>query len=154
MKPPWPSTCVVKYNRESVGLPRCEVFCSDPETFIRGEGPTLDAAEETAWLQYVKIIECTGHVFDNRSYDSGVGWCVHCDMFSPKAFEPARTPCAYCGRLTAFIRDLDGVVWCMNDWQQIPADKRTDAWHTFYDRPATRRGYIAAYRAKFKEPTV
>lgn len=148
----WPRDWSIILQWGTDTMPRFDALSSD--TYIRGHGVTWERAEEHAWRQYQKMVACTGHVFDDRGFDSGAGWCVHCDMFSPNAFEPKRTPCTSCGRLTAFMRDTDGGVWCMSDWREIPVDKRTDSWTVFYNRPATLAGYIKDYRAKYKEPTV
>jgi hypothetical protein len=149
----WPEEWMCS-TREVGALVVFEAIRRESATFIRGNGTTASIAEANAWRQYKNIIACTGHIFDDRGYTTGVGWCVHCDMFSPKAFEPARQPCQSCGRPTDFLRDSDGKVWCMNDWQLVPPGLRSDAWTTFYNRPAVLAGYITDYRSKFKEPTV
>ena len=38
----------------------------DPDTFIRGQGKTINEAEEEAWKQYEKIINCHKHEFERR----------------------------------------------------------------------------------------
>lgn len=65
-----------------------EAFPKEPDTFIRGEGKDIAAAEEDAWTQYLSFVACKGHEFEKRGYTNGAGFCVHCGMFKSKAFVP------------------------------------------------------------------
>jgi len=58
-----------------------EAFPESPDTFIRGEGKTVEEAEENAWKQYTKITQCPGHEFEARGYKNGCGFCKRCDLF-------------------------------------------------------------------------
>ncbi len=69
-----------------------EAFPRNPDTFIRGEGKTIEEAETDAWRQYEKIRNCAGHEFEKRGRSDGVGWCKHCKMFSIHAFEKELAP--------------------------------------------------------------
>lgn len=65
-----------------------EAFPRNPDTFIRGEGKTIEEAEEKAWNKLQKYLACTGHEFEKRGYTNGAGFCKHCNMFASKVFEP------------------------------------------------------------------
>lgn len=63
-----------------------EAFPNDPSTFIRGEGETIEAAEQSAWQQWQSIVGCTDHVYRTRGYENGGGFCIHCNLFSGRIF--------------------------------------------------------------------
>jgi len=65
-----------------------EAFPRNPDTFIRGEGKTIEEAEEQTWLKFQKYLACKGHEFEKRGYRNGAGFCKHCGMFGSKVFEP------------------------------------------------------------------
>lgn len=65
-----------------------EAFPRDPDTFIRGEGATIEEAEEKAFAKLIKYQACTGHEFERRKYTNGAGFCKHCGLFKSGAFEP------------------------------------------------------------------
>lgn len=150
---PWPKTCTTVLKR-TAEVSQFQVFCTEPKTFIQGQGSAHDLAEWDAWRQYQAIINCKAHIFEDRGYTTGVGWCIHCDMFCPSAFPPIRVPCTHCGQPTAFFQDADGGLWCIHHWRLIPGEKRTTTWRAFLNEPAALAGYIKEYRAKFEEPTV
>lgn len=75
-----------------------EAFPRNPDTFIRGEGPTIVEAEEDAWRQYMRVVACTSHEFERRGYRSGAGICTKCGLFESYAFEKTLDPCVVCGR--------------------------------------------------------
>ena len=63
-----------------------EAFPRDPNTFLRGEGKTVEEAETSAWRQYERFTSCQGHEFERRGYTNGAGFCKHCNMFSGRVF--------------------------------------------------------------------
>lgn len=65
-----------------------EAFPTEPKTFIRGEGSTIEEAEKQAFEQFQKHVSCPGHEFERRGYTNGCGLCKHCGLFKSKAFEP------------------------------------------------------------------
>lgn len=71
-----------------------EAFPTRPKTFIRGEGPSLAAAEEAAWTKYKRIKECPAHDFERRGREDEYGFCRHCNLFA-KALSSLRK-CVKC----------------------------------------------------------
>ena len=57
-----------------------EAFPKFPDTFIRGEGATVEEAESSCWKKYVKITSCQKHEFDRRGRKDGYCYCKHCGM--------------------------------------------------------------------------
>lgn len=93
---PWPDNCHCQAGHNGIVVTKSghyrtaffEAFPKYPETFIRGEGPTIEAAEEAAWSKYGKYLDCPEHVFERRGYTNGAGFCKHCGMFISNAFKP------------------------------------------------------------------
>lgn len=65
-----------------------EAFPKALDTYIRGEGSTVEQAETHAWDQYQKRLACPQHEFERRGYKAGQGICKHCGLFNSKAFKP------------------------------------------------------------------
>lgn len=63
-----------------------EAFSQEPDTFLRGEGKTVEEAEEQAWKQFERIRACAGHEMEKRGYTNGGGFCKNCDLFLGNAF--------------------------------------------------------------------
>lgn len=63
-----------------------EAFPRNPDTFIRGEGVDIAAAEADAWHQWQRILACAEHSYDRKGYTNGGGICVHCGLFKMGAF--------------------------------------------------------------------
>jgi hypothetical protein len=55
-------------------------------TFIRGEGKTVEDAEDDCWRQYERMVACPKHEFERRGSGS-YGICVHCRLGSTEAFQ-------------------------------------------------------------------
>jgi hypothetical protein len=62
------------------------------DTLVRGEGQSVEEAEERAWAQYLKYLVCQrsvrGHKFECKDYTNGGGVCSYCGMFKMLVFEP------------------------------------------------------------------
>ena len=131
----WPEDCFVQAGDQGVvftekgsGSYRTaffEAFPKEPATFIRGEGETVSAAEESAWKQYQELTACPGHEFERRDYPNGAGFCKHCNLFKSDAFEPP-TLCAICGVPSYFTFDVDGLEYCEQHQRDKPLDKWSD----------------------------
>lgn len=100
-----------------------EVFPQAPSTFIRGEGATVEQAEQAAWDQYQKILNCPAHEFETRGYLNGLGFCKHCGMSKAGAFAPVTT-CCICGAPTYYSIDSEGKMYC----QEHLRDKPVQLW--------------------------
>lgn len=131
----WPADCFVQCGTAGIvfteeGSYRTaffEAFPRNPDTFIRGEGESVETAEESAWSQWQKHLACPGHEFERRGYRNGAGFCKHCGLFAARAFEPT-TLCLVCQKPTNYASDKDGDFYCEEHVDQIPPDKRSDFW--------------------------
>ena len=132
---PWPDDCFVQSGDRGIvitdkGSYRTaffEAFPRSPNTFIRGEGETIQAAEAQAWGEYQRVSSCpgpNGHEFEARGYENGAGICKHCGMFSTNVIPPIH-PCAICGSLTWYSKDNNGLWYCKEHYAQIPDDALT-----------------------------
>jgi hypothetical protein len=138
LDPSTPSTPSLPFTRTAF----FEAFPRIPDTFIRGEGPTLQEAEQSAWDQYQKYLLCDGSnlatngiaihgPYDPRSYENGAGFCVKCGLWFPRVV-PSPHSCQECGTLTWYARDNSGGWWCKDHSPHIPQDKLTP--HQIYIR--------------------
>ena len=95
----WPDDCYVQWGSVGVVLREAEYggsywtaffesFPTDPKTFIRGEGETVQVAEAKAYQAFQRYRACNGHEFERRNYTNGAGFCKHCGLFKSQAFEP------------------------------------------------------------------
>ncbi len=73
-----------------------EAFPQEPnDAFLRGEGNTLEEAEQQCFQEYEKILACPGHEYERRGQTDGYGYCKHCPMSKSDVFEPL-TKCDVC----------------------------------------------------------
>lgn len=73
-----------------------EAFPRNPDTFIRGEGSTIEEAETAAWNKYQKTLVCQNHEYKYHS-DIGHGKCIHCNLFTSYAL-PNKLCCSVCNK--------------------------------------------------------
>ena len=68
-------------------------------SFVRGEGKTIQEADDACWDKIVKQRSCSEHEFIPRSYTNGAGFCKHCGYFASKHFtgEDLGQLCDVCG---------------------------------------------------------
>lgn len=99
-----------------------EAFPRSPNTFIRGEGETVAAAEEAAWRKFQKATGCPGHEFEARGYTNGLGFCKHCNM-SQIGVMPPSVSCVGCGQLVYPHFDKDDNPYCDACWDALPDDR-------------------------------
>lgn len=73
-------------------------------TFIRGEGTSLEEAETSAWNKFLQYRACPGHEWESRGYQNGAGFCKHCNKFASGVFsgEELGQFCATCGKGTFY----------------------------------------------------
>lgn len=102
-----------------------EAFPRNPNTFIRGEGKTVEEAEADCWNQYQKYFECDHPSFEPRDYTNGAGHCTKCGLWFPSVIDPIH-PCKVCGEKTWFSRDKDGDYWCEKCYEEMPIEKMTE----------------------------
>jgi hypothetical protein len=109
-----------------------EAFPKEPSTFIRGEGKSVEEAEQSAWNQFQKYKNCQEHEFERRGYDNGGGICKHCGMFKSNVFPPAHN-CKICNIPTCFTHDINKDWYCEEHSTQIPEDLKPD-WMIRHER--------------------
>lgn len=97
MRHPWPADVFVQGGgRGLVFDPKGEgsyttafVEAFPGATFLRGEGPTLEAAEDACWAQYVVWRDCPHDKgYDRGPYRNGSGHCVLCGTWLNKVLPP------------------------------------------------------------------
>ena len=102
-----------------------EAFPKEPCCFIRGEGETIEVAEQDAWNQYQKIKGCK-HEMERRDRTDGYGFCKHC-TYSAMVFEPL-TKCCKCGKLTRYSQDYKQKYYCERHAQCKPKNPKPYSW--------------------------
>lgn len=111
-KKDWPEDCFVQGDNTGIviggeeGTRKTaffEAFPAEPNsTFIRGEGKTLEEAEEEAFKELTKYLSCPGHEFERKD-STGRGKCSHCGIEVSDVFESTDT-CDVCGAGDAGLR--------------------------------------------------
>jgi hypothetical protein len=86
-----------------------EAFPKSPSCFLRGEGATVEEAEENCWNKYQKVITCD-HEMERRDRTDGYAYCKHCS-YSSTVFAPL-TKCCKCKTPTAYASDYKGNYYC------------------------------------------
>jgi hypothetical protein len=118
-----------------------EAFVNNPDTFIRGEGKTIEEAEQSAFTQFLAYKDCAGNhdlpntpsevlsrphgPYEPRDYKNGSGYCVKCGLWFPHVIPPTH-PCIHCGTLTWYSQDNQDDWWCETCYPLIPDDKLTE----------------------------
>lgn len=106
-----------------------EAFPKSPSTFIRGEGHTVEEAEDHAWRDFQRILSCSSHQYDRRHYRHGAGICRKCGLFSSSAFETTLDPCYVCGRTdnrASYGTDRLGRWHCEKCHPSIPENQKSE----------------------------
>ena len=132
-KKDWPDNCGVQCGSNGIVLFKkgnyrtafFEAFPKNPSTFIRGEGSTIEEAEESAWQQYERYNHCEKHEFERRGYTNGSGFCKHCGLFQSKIFKPLTT-CQICGKPTNYTCDKENNFYCREHKDDIPEELLDD----------------------------
>lgn len=130
---PWPDECFVQCGEQGIVFTKEEVkrtaffeaFPKSPDTFLRGEGETVEAAEESCWKKYQRILTCSldhsdSGNFDARGYTNGYGFCKNCGMGS--SIIPPIHPCQNCGELTWYSQDINNDFWCKKCYNKMPKE--------------------------------
>jgi len=111
-------------NPEAYTTAFFEAFPKSPNTFIRGEGKTIEEAEAQAWVKFEKVRECEEHEFETRGYTNGAGFCKHCNMFETDVFEPTEE-CCICSKKTYYTQDNENNWYCKDCRDKIPQENKT-----------------------------
>lgn len=149
----WPQDCFLQGGHDGLVMDRShpqgsyiaayffEAFPSDPATFIRGEGQTMEVAEDRAWGEWQQRLSCpayaaTGeHSFEARGYQNGAGFCSACNLFASKVFtgEDLGQLCHVCGVGTTWGRDTLGRWRC--EAHMVHSRQRVARWSDLRDEP-------------------
>lgn len=98
---PWPEKTMVQWGSKGVVLRQQNSYTTaffeafpdniqKASSFIRGEGATLEEAEEDAFSKFQRNVSCH-HKIGRRGYTNGGGLCIKCGAFFSKAFHPITT---------------------------------------------------------------
>jgi len=121
---------VIDKEKKEDGFYRTAFFEAFPhtekvDTFLRGEGKSIEEAEEDAWKQYQNFENCLKHEFDRRDRTGGEAWCIHCNMFKSEAFEPL-TKCCICQLPTTQASDIEKNYYCPEHEKLMPLELQHD----------------------------
>ena len=122
-------------DEESYTTAFFEAFPKTPSCFLRGEGKTIEEAEESCWEKYQKVLNCN-HEMERRDRTDGYGYCKHCS-YSSTVFEPL-TKCCKCGKPTAYTKDYKGKYYCKKHAQIKPKNPNPKNWENV-DRRVPRK---------------
>lgn len=129
---------VVSNEGDSYTTAFFEVFNKNPDTFIRGEGNTVEEAEENAWNKLQIYKDCKGHEFERRGYTNRAGFCKHCGLFVSKYFKPS-TKCKICGEPTNWTYNKYDEWYCKKHTHLIPYEEMNDYRKRKFDNSKTER---------------
>lgn len=138
-KKPWPSSCFVQCGAKGVVLSaagnyQTAFFEAFPDTFIRGEGSTVEEAEACAWEDYQHQLNCPGHDYVRRG-NSEHGSCRHCGRFQTNAFKPAHS-CSVCGKPHVNL-DFYNAHLCLKHFLELARDPFRNGVHYGSDKPSS-----------------
>ena len=105
-----------------------EAFPKDPSCFIRGEGKTVEQADNDAWEKYQKIKVCN-HEMERRDRTDGYAYCKHCS-YSSTVFDPL-TKCCKCNIPTAYTKDYRGNWYCKKHARVKPKNPNPQRFEMF-----------------------
>lgn len=145
-KKDWDKDCFVQCGDSSVVVSKkgnyktafFEAFPNEPKTFIRGEGNSIEEAEEKAWEEFKKYKSCDNHEFERKGYTNGAGFCKHCGLFSSKQFKPT-TICKICGEPTNWTSDKNKEWYCKKHAELMPYEDMNKYQQDEFNRSKTER---------------
>lgn len=108
-----------------------EAFPNNPPTFLRGEGDSIEAAEDACWARYQRMQACPAAPahgpFEAQGYTNGVGTCTSCgtrftSVLPPQPATEPRNETSLMGRLFSGDPDaLDEVIDTMAHLDDLPS---------------------------------
>lgn len=133
---PWPADCYIQgggsglvfSSSGSYNTAFVEAFPRNPNTFIRGEGATVEEADDAAWAKFERYLACPEHMFSAGSYRNGCGTCTRCGMFGSMVFtaEQLGRFCGVCATPTLWA-SAGGVDYCEEHAPSREAARAADA---------------------------
>lgn len=161
---PWPEGVYVQGGKRGLVVMRSgggsyrtafvEAFVTG--TFIRGEGPTVEEAEDAAWAKYQKVLDCDGTgqphgPFEPRHYDNGAGFCTRCGAWFSGVCEPSQDVKAErlaCDAVIArYGEDVPGSRW----WPGLVADHKAALLAMWNGRPVPEPTTVAPTMGEYQE---
>lgn len=106
-------------------FPPIEINGKTHNVWIRGEGETVEAAEQQCWEWLQKVVAPHEHRMERRNRADGYAFCVICDI-GAMCFEPL-TACAVCNQPTRFSQSIDERWWCENHLVACPEQLRSES---------------------------
>lgn len=111
-------------KKESYTTAFFEAFPKNPSCFIRGEGKSIEEAEDKAYEKFKSILDCQGHDFESRGRKDGYGYCKHCSL-SLSGVLPILNKCCKCKEPTNWTTDDDGRYYCKKHARVKPKSKHS-----------------------------
>lgn len=116
---PWPDDCYVHGGERS---PRVNAFGQIVRvffvealprhplpTYLWGEGPSIEAAEDDAWALFGRYQSCPHPAFEPRQWRNGSGFCVECGLWFPAVLPAEEVDIA--APLPARVTSGDPSIW-------------------------------------------
>lgn len=104
-----------------------EVYIKNPNTYVRGTGESVQAAEQMAWEKWTTFKNCA-HKFKRKFEHSTVGICECCGMNVYDMYEPD-SECSVKGcnhNQCSQTNTIDGSVYCHTHYIQKMKEKISD----------------------------
>lgn len=131
-------------QKESYTTAFFEAFPKTPSCFIRGEGKTIEEAEEKAYIKFKGILDCPGHEFEARGRKDGYGYCKNCSL-STSGVLPILNKCCKCKEPTNYTTDDNGKYYCKKHARVKPKSK-----HRFLEEKRYPRKLKKTLKKAFK----
>jgi len=107
-----------------------EAFPRSPDTFLRGEGKSLEEAEEKCHQWWQKILACPKHEYEHHGVD-GHGKCKHCHLFQSDVLEPI-AKCKVCGKKR--YGELNSDIYCKEHYAETDYGALQQQWLDLMDK--------------------
>ncbi|MBD3004816.1 hypothetical protein [Streptomyces sp. 5-10] len=131
---PWPERIEIQGGDHGVvfsgeGNYRTAFFeAFPPGTFLRGEGKTIQEAEDNCWTQFQRYLNCDGSrslpgqhgPYERRQYRNGSGFCTRCGIWMNRVLpelpkEPDDRPRTLAERI--FVdKDKNAIMQALETW--------------------------------------
>lgn len=132
-------------HKESYTTAFFEAFPKKPSCFIRGEGKTIEEAEEQAFKRLQAILGCSEHEFEPRGRKDGYGYCKHCSL-SMSGVLPILNKCCKCKEPTNWTTDDKDRYYCKKHARIKPKSK-----HKFLEEKRYPRKLKKLLKKSFKK---
>lgn len=127
----WPDGCRLQCGDQGIVFTATGSYSTayfeafPPDTFIRGEGTTIADAEQDAFAQYQRQLQCSAHMYERGTYRNGYGICKYCGR-GALVFTPLEH-CSVCQEPTYFLQAPDGRWYCAAHEDQVPLEELSPA---------------------------